>query len=140
MHTEIRQTRDRRAFPVQPFWVVGSLLVAYLGIWAHEFHRVPASWGFTLEGLLSLVLPAAVIFWAWWRFPWYAAPLVALWALGLIHLLGACVTVLPLAFLPFVPEQTVSHYLAHAIYAAGQLPLLLVALRLSQHSAAGKRS
>lgn len=132
MQTETRQVSVRHLFSVRPLWVVGALILSFIGLWAHEFHRVPASLGFTIEGLLSLVLPAVIIFLAWWRFPRHVAPIVALWALGLIHLLGACITVLPLAFLPFVPEQTVSHYLVHVIYAAGQLPLLLVALRLGQ--------
>lgn len=38
-------------------------------------------------------------------------------------------SVLPLSLLPFVPEQTVGHYLVHGVYALAQLPLLLVAVR-----------
>jgi hypothetical protein len=116
--------------PMHPLWVVAVLMVSYLGNWGHELYRVPVSHGFTPEGLLSLLLPAILIFLAWWRFPRHLAPIAAMWALGLIHLLGACVTVLPLAFLPFAPEQTVLHYLVHAIYAIAQIPLLLLALRL----------
>src|SRR6187551_3102500 len=55
-----------------------------------------------------------------------------LWAVilawGLINMVvGGIVTVLPLPVLPFVPEQTVEHYVVHAVYAIGQLPLVLVA-------------
>jgi len=60
-----------------------------------------------------------------------------MWALGLLHLLGACLTVLLLAFFPFDPEQPASHYLVHAAYAVARLPLLLVALRLARHRVAG---
>lgn len=125
-----------RTFSVHPLWVLGALIVSYMGLWVHEFHRVPASLGLTPEGVFSLLLPALVIFLAWWRFPRHLTPISAMWALGLIHLLGACVTVLPLAVLPFVPEQTVSHYLAHAVYAAAQIPLLLVAFRLTRRRGA----
>jgi len=36
------------------------------------------------------------------------------------------VTVLPLPILPFEPEQSATHYLAHLVYALGQVPLLVV--------------
>ncbi len=137
MQTEIRPMVMSRTFPLHPKWVAGALIVSYVGIWVHEFHRVPASLGLTPEGLLSLLLPAVVVFLAWWRFPRHAGPIAAMWGLGLLHLLGACVTILPLAFLPFVPEQTITHYLVHAVYAVAQIPLLLVALRLAQRRIAG---
>jgi hypothetical protein len=38
-------------------------------------------------------------------------------------------SVLPWPFLPFVPDQTFRHYVAHAVYAARQVPLLVVLLR-----------
>jgi hypothetical protein len=38
-------------------------------------------------------------------------------------------SVLPWPFLPFVPEQTLQHYVAHVLYAAYQVPLLVVLLR-----------
>ncbi len=41
-----------------------------------------------------------------------------------LNLVGGALTVLPLPLLPFVPEQTVEHYAAHAIYAIAQVPLL----------------
>jgi sugar phosphate permease len=47
---------------------------------------------------------------------------------GLLHLVGGGIlSVLPLPFLPFAPEQSVSHYLFHAIYAWAQIPLVLSA-------------
>jgi deazaflavin-dependent oxidoreductase (nitroreductase family) len=137
MQTETKSMAIGHTFPVHPLWVVGALIGSYMGIWVHEFYRVPASRGFTPEGLLSLLLPAVLIFLAWWRFPRHIAPIAALWTLGFVHLLGACVTVLPLAFLPFVPEQTVAHYLVHAVYALAQMPLLLLALRLARRRTMG---
>ena len=44
---------------------------------------------------------------------------------GLVHLVvGAVITVLPFPFLPFVPEQTAAHYLAHFLYGLAQVPLI----------------
>lgn len=49
------------------------------------------------------------------------------WALVVI--IGGGGSVLPLGMLPFVPDQSLSHYLAHLVYALAQLPLLWVAYR-----------
>jgi hypothetical protein len=51
-------------------------------------------------------------------------------AWGVLNLvIGGIVTVLPLSVLPFEPEQSVTHYGAHVVYAVGQLPLIVVAYR-----------
>src|SRR5690242_3770770 len=136
MQTTTRPMMIGRTFPIHPLWVAGTLIVSDAGFWWHELHRVPASFGFTPECLLTL-LAAAIVFLAWLRFSRHIASIAAVWALGLIHLLAAVLTVLPLAFLPFVPEQTVSHYLVHAVYAVAQFPLLLVALRLARRRLVG---
>jgi hypothetical protein len=69
MQTETKPISSGHTFRVHPVYVAGSLMVSYLGIWVNELYRVPASHGFTPEGLLSLLLPAVLIFLAWWRFP-----------------------------------------------------------------------
>lgn len=38
-------------------------------------------------------------------------------------------SVLPLSILPFVPKQTIGHYVTHVVYALTQVPLLWVAWR-----------
>jgi hypothetical protein len=43
---------------------------------------------------------------------------------------GGILSVLPLPFLPFEPEQSLGHYLSHIILALLQLPLLIYPLRL----------
>ena len=45
--------------------------------------------------------------------------------IGLLQLVGGAVTVLPFSFLPFSPEQTTGHYLAHVIYSVLQIPLVI---------------
>ena len=47
---------------------------------------------------------------------------------GVLNLvIGGIVTVLPLSILPFVPEQSVTHYGAHVVYTLGQVPLVVSA-------------
>jgi hypothetical protein len=70
---------------------------------------------------------------------WMGATAVGLSALGLVvhtvrefgyaRLGGAILSILPLPFLPFVPEQTVSHYVSHVIFGITQIPLILVMLK-----------
>ena len=49
------------------------------------------------------------------------------WAL-LNLVIGAIVTVLPLAILPFSPEQSLGHCLIHVVDTLGQVPLTLLAI------------
>jgi hypothetical protein len=50
----------------------------------------------------------------------------ALLGMGLLHLIGgAILSVLPLEFLPFVPEQSLAHYAAHGVYGLLQIPLIV---------------
>jgi phosphate/sulfate permease len=49
---------------------------------------------------------------------------------GVLNLvIGGIVSVLPLSVLPFVPEQSISHYGAHVVYTLGQVPLVLLSYR-----------
>ncbi len=50
--------------------------------------------------------------------------------MGLLHLVGGViVTVTPLSFLPFVPDQNFIHYLAHLLYGVAQVPLIWIMIR-----------
>ena len=63
---------------------------------------------------------------------WPTSKVVAAAALGwgvLTLVIGGIVTVLPLSILPFVPEQSLTHYAAHVVYAIGQVPLVLLSYR-----------
>ena len=46
-------------------------------------------------------------------------------AVTLTLLVGAVLTVIPFPFLPFYPEQTLEHYLAHLVYGLAQVPLVV---------------
>ena len=74
-------------------------------------------------------LVGLVLFLGWWRqsqrrdvWAW----LLLAWTGGGHLLLGALLSVLPLPFLPFVPEQSAGHYFSHVIYGIAQLPLIWV--------------
>ena len=109
-------------------FVVAAAALAWTGLWFHELYRVPRLLGFTPDGdLFMLPICAALVFW-WLRDNGLRrGPSIALSIYAAINLLGAVITVLPVGFLPFVPEQALAHYFAHAVYATGQLPLLAVA-------------
>ena len=81
----------------------------------------------------QVVLPSLVfvaLFLAWWAWPGRLS-FGLLFGWTLLHFaVGGILSVLPLPFLPFVPEQTLRHYVAHALYAAFQVPLLIVLFRL----------
>jgi hypothetical protein len=59
--------------------------------------------------------------------------LAASWLLlgwGWLHMIGGgLLSVLPVPLRPYHPEQSLRHYAFHALYAALQLPLLIVATR-----------
>jgi len=77
--------------------VVVATAVSWLGLWAHELHRVPRLLGFTPDGDLFM-LPIAAGFAFWWSRSRGAR---AAWALAIcsaVNLAGAVVTVLPLGF------------------------------------------
>jgi hypothetical protein len=109
-------SRNVRALPT---WLLAAVVaVSWLGLLVHN--TVESVDGSTVAiGLFSVAL-----FLGWWRIPSRRRVFGRLLlALGLVQLAGAIITVLPFGFLPFVPSQTVDHYLVHVLYGACQLPL-----------------
>jgi hypothetical protein len=96
----------------------------------HLVHNLLEFWP-TAEMVTQTVFPVAVTGLLYWA---AARPsrgfLVVLGTWGLIVLVGAVATVLPLSLLPFEPDQTVGHYLVHTVYALLQLPLLVVSWQM----------
>ena len=107
--------------------VLAALALSAAGHVVHNLAEFPVAvlWG--PETLVPLAI-TAVLGVALYRRPGRAVhAIAAAWAAVVI--LGGGGSVLPVGVLTFTPEQTLSHYLAHAAYAALQLPLLWVGLR-----------
>jgi hypothetical protein len=110
--------------PLPTSWIAAGLAVSWLGLWVHEVHRAPGRAGLTLDSTLSMLAVLCGVLALGRAFPARCYLFVGAGAWGVLHLLGAAFTVLPLGVLPSLPEQTPDHYLAHVIYATAQVPLL----------------
>lgn len=115
--------------------VAAFTLLSWLGGYIHNFIELPQLTLLSLENSLT-ALVAAMLFLGWWLLPYkrIAAGLFLAWAL-LHFIVGAVITVIPFSFLPFYPEQTLIHYVAHLVYGLTQLPLILAMIsQLTQNS------
>ena len=109
--------------------VAAFTAISWLGMFIHNEIELPLtllSPENSLPGLVSVVL-----FLGWWLMPYRRVLAYALLGWALLHIVaGGILSVLPLPIWPFYPEQSLIHYLAHAIYSLAQLPL--IALMISQ--------
>lgn len=104
--------------------------LSWLGMTVHNAVELPSLTLLNPEvGLPTLVF---ILLIAGWRLPPYKRGMAALlFAWALLQLLGGGIlSVIPFSFLPFYPEQSPGHYLAHLIYSVAQLPLLALSFRL----------
>jgi hypothetical protein len=108
---------------VSPWIVAAGVVLAWLGLVVHNMREFPLM-APTRPEYTFPTLAWLLLFLAWLLFPNHHFSLRLLIGWSAISLAGAIVTVLPLPFLPFRPEQSVSHYRSHALYAATQLPVL----------------
>jgi|GEM_PF-2591338 len=108
-------------------WAAGALGVSVAGLAAHNI----LEFGFGAlsdfgSGTIPMFIVAAVIAAIWWLIPGARRICSALMiAFGLLNLVGGgLLSVLPLDFLPFDPEQSLSHYASHLFYGVTQIPLI----------------
>jgi hypothetical protein len=108
--------------------MAAALALSALSMLAHNLFELPLS-PTDLENS-GPILFALILAVAYALRPDSKLVAVAALAWGVLNLvIGGIVTVLPLSILPFVPEQSVTHYGAHVVYAVGQLPLVILGYR-----------
>jgi RND superfamily putative drug exporter len=108
--------------------VMATAALSWLGLYVHNVADLPG------QNLLSAetAYPTAVLllFISGWFTP---VRRLAAWSLlgwGWLHLIGAAIlSVLPLPWWPYHPNQTLHHHAFHAAYGALQIPLLVMTAR-----------
>ena len=105
-----------------------AIVLAWAGMAVHDAlelpELIPGSPEFLVPTMIYVVAGAAFII----TRTRLSAIVLGGWAL--LNLIGGGIlSVLPLPILPFVPDQSVGHYLAHAVYAVAQVPLLMITWR-----------
>ncbi|MCR2762688.1 hypothetical protein NQ152_04105 [Microbacterium sp. zg.B48] len=109
----------RRSAP----WVPVSAALGWVGLLVHNVADLPGQTIVSPESVIPLALTVVLVA-AWFT----RLRSVAAWALlgwGVLNLLGAILTVLPLPILPFDPAQTPAHYAFHLLYGITQVPLVV---------------
>lgn len=114
--------------PVSSGAMAAALAVSWASMLAHNLYELPLS-PIDVENSGPLFVAAGLgISYALSRGSKAATAAALGW--GLLNLvIGGMVSVLPLPILPFVPEQSLTHYGAHVVYTLGQAPLVLAAWR-----------
>jgi hypothetical protein len=108
--------------------MAAALTVSAGSMLAHNLYELPLS-PIDLENAGPVAF-AGLLAAAYALRPGSKAVAAALLGWGVLNLvIGGIVTVLPLSILPFVPEQSITHYGAHVVYTLGQVPLVVFAYR-----------
>lgn len=113
------QTEQRQRW----LWLIAGMVISWLGLLIHDWVEFG---GPSLESSIPYLLMgvALTITWQIPRLRRIATLLIL--ALGVLYLLGALLSVFPLPIWPFDPEQTVSHYAVHLLWALGEVALLWI--------------
>ena len=114
-----------------PGALLAAAAISWLGLCLHNVADLPEQYPWSPE--TSFPTLALIVFLgvrlvsapvgSWLLLGWAALNLIG----------GGVLSVLPLAFLPYDPEQSVRHYAFHAVYALSQVPLLALAWRDVRH-------
>ena len=108
--------------------VAALTVLSWFGMIIHDRISLPELSLLSPDVFLPTVIFVA-LFVAWWAWPGRLS-FGLLFSWTMLHFaVGGLLSVLPWPFLPFVPEQTIEHYVAHALYTGCQLPLLFVLFR-----------
>lgn len=125
--TASRRTADdvqRRTSPSGQWPVAAAASVSWLGFLVHNVADLPdqtllspATLGPSLVTAALLVVHTAGL---------RRAAGIGLMAWAALNLVAGALSVLPVPMLPFEPEQTLRHYSFHLLFAATQIPLLVL--------------
>lgn len=126
--------------PVSRVAMAAALTSSALSMLAHNLYELPLS-PIDLENSGPIAF-AGMLGVAYALRPDSRAVAAAALGWGVLNLvIGGIVSVLPLTILPFVPEQSVTHYGAHVVYAVGQIPLVVLSYRaVRARATAGDRA
>ena len=114
--------------PVSRVAMAAALALSAGSMLAHNLYELPLR-PIDLENAGPIAV-AAILGAAYAFHPESKAVAAAALGWGVLNLvIGGIVSVLPLSILPFVPEQSITHYAAHVVYAVGQVPLVVVSFR-----------
>jgi hypothetical protein len=98
--------------------------LSWLGEYVHNLFELPQLTLLSPENSIPALISLA-LFLAWWLTSYRRTVAVLLLTWAVLHLAGGAVlSVLPLPFLPFYPEQSLQHYTAHVLYGLAQVPLI----------------
>ncbi|MET0773742.1 MAG: hypothetical protein ABWZ82_11700 [Candidatus Limnocylindrales bacterium] len=124
--------------PIPRLTMAVALAISWASMLAHNLYELPLS-PVDPESFGPLVVAVALgLAYAARPDSFLVATLAFAW--GVLNLvIGGVLSVLPLSFLPFVPEQTLTHYGAHVVYTLGQLPLVVVAYRAARIAGASRK-
>ena len=105
-------------------------LVSWVGEAVHNAVELPSLSLLSPENSLPAVVAASLLG-AYLLLPSKRTAVFGLLSWGLLNLVGGgIISVLPLSFLPFHPEQSVGHYLMHVFYSMCEIPFILASMRL----------
>ena len=121
----------------------GRMAIAFAASWVsmlgHNLFELPLT-PVDIENSGPLLVDLALLA-AYWRRPTSRGVQVAILVWAVLNLvIGGVVTVLPLPVLPFVPEQSLAHYLSHLLYTVGQVPLVILSVAALRQPAKGTTS
>ncbi|WP_432947759.1 hypothetical protein ACQPXM_11800 [Kribbella sp. CA-253562] len=98
--------------------------IAWLGFVVHNVADLPGQTLISSETLWPTAVTAVLLL--LYAFGPRRAATIGILAWAALHFMGGIVSVLPLPFLPFEPDQTLRHYSFHVLYALTQVPLVAV--------------
>ena len=108
--------------------ILGAVALSWLGMFIHNLADLPHQTILSPESAYPTIVYLVLV--ALWFTPVRRIARSLLLGWVLLQLVGgAVISVLPLPFLPFHPEQTLHHYTLHVIYGISQIPAVVLLRR-----------